>query len=391
MAFDFPASPTNGQVYAPSGGPAYQWDGEKWKGGQPSGPQTEQYFDLTGKTSIDLTVPSWAKACKLTGIAFCPTGTQVALQMSADGTTFFTGATDYTSTGPILNTGTSAYQAYGTSTAASAVLTLTSTSVALPHLFTTDLNVERPSTAQQFASKTDGKSHDSNAATGYRSWLSLAALGIALTTSLRLAKLRISNGGGVFTGGSLHVQWLGDAAQVPISNAIPDAPQNGKPWVRRNGVWIPQTGVVQQKVFFDSTDFSRAATTEAVMSVPQTFTPLYPDSTVIFEWVSYATITTTASIDDLRGRLYGKFFDGAVYASAIGNVIMGHVNFGTAANSSVFYGSWLSPPVDVSACRRPPGDTLPGAITIRLYGMADYASVTLDSYDCTMRFTEILN
>jgi hypothetical protein len=40
----------------------------------------------------------------------------------------------------------------------------------------------------------------------------------------------------------------------------------------------------------------------------------------------------------------------------------------------------------VSACRRADG----GQIQIRLYGMADYPSVTLDAYDCTMRFTEFL-
>ena len=32
MAFNFPASPTVGQQYAPlgPGGPTYRWDGEKW-------------------------------------------------------------------------------------------------------------------------------------------------------------------------------------------------------------------------------------------------------------------------------------------------------------------------------------------------------------------------
>lgn len=30
MAFDFPASPSVGQTYAPSGGPLYTWDGVKW-------------------------------------------------------------------------------------------------------------------------------------------------------------------------------------------------------------------------------------------------------------------------------------------------------------------------------------------------------------------------
>jgi hypothetical protein len=31
MAYDFPASPTSGQTYTPSGGPTYTWDGTVWK------------------------------------------------------------------------------------------------------------------------------------------------------------------------------------------------------------------------------------------------------------------------------------------------------------------------------------------------------------------------
>src|SRR5262252_2198619 len=31
MAFDFPASPTVGQQFTPSGGPTWQWDGITWK------------------------------------------------------------------------------------------------------------------------------------------------------------------------------------------------------------------------------------------------------------------------------------------------------------------------------------------------------------------------
>jgi len=31
MAFDFPATPAPGAIYTPTGGPSYQWDGEKWK------------------------------------------------------------------------------------------------------------------------------------------------------------------------------------------------------------------------------------------------------------------------------------------------------------------------------------------------------------------------
>jgi hypothetical protein len=30
MAFDFPNAPTVGQIFSPSGGPTYKWDGAKW-------------------------------------------------------------------------------------------------------------------------------------------------------------------------------------------------------------------------------------------------------------------------------------------------------------------------------------------------------------------------
>jgi hypothetical protein len=31
MAYDFPASPSVGTIFAPAGGPSYQWDGTVWK------------------------------------------------------------------------------------------------------------------------------------------------------------------------------------------------------------------------------------------------------------------------------------------------------------------------------------------------------------------------
>jgi hypothetical protein len=396
VAFDFPASPSQGQVYAPTGGPAYQWDGEKWKGGQPSGPQTEQFFNLEGLSTLDIVVPSWAKMVELKGVIFTTSGTPAAaLRISTDGTTFLAGASDYTIGGAEHASGSVGYSS--TAFAAASAMQFSGGAefaAGQPNNFEGVLSLSRIA-GQQFHMRSYSKFYASASTHLYRTAWFTSFSSAGGTPPMTIKALRFMNGTTtpfVMAANSwLRVKWLGDAAQVPISNAIADAPSDGKPWVRRNGLWVKQTGVVQQKVFYDSTDFSRAATTEAVMSVGQSFQPLYPDSKVFWEWSGYATLTTTAAIDDLRGRLYGKYYDGTIYAASplLGLLINGHVNMGGTALSSVFYGFWAGSPVDVSAYRRP-DVSLPGAITIRLYGMADYASVTLDSYDCTMKFTEVL-
>ena len=45
MPFDFPTSPTSGQVYTPAGGPSFSWDGTAWKGTSSGMPVTVYVSD----------------------------------------------------------------------------------------------------------------------------------------------------------------------------------------------------------------------------------------------------------------------------------------------------------------------------------------------------------
>ena len=57
MAYDFPASPTVGQTFSPSGGPVYTWDGEKWTTvGGAIGGKKPVYSDGTQAMEAQLTV-----------------------------------------------------------------------------------------------------------------------------------------------------------------------------------------------------------------------------------------------------------------------------------------------------------------------------------------------
>jgi hypothetical protein len=388
--FDFPNSPANGDVYRPTGGPAYQWDGEKWKGGQPSGPQKELVIDLTGKTTIEVVVPTWAKSCIIDGVLWpANTSSFTLVQLSTDGTNFHAG-TNYALVGGIVHNVQGGYTTQALVSGPGIYLDYPNSNLLIAHTFACHLNLEAAISGQLISARSEAQSYGANGGMQII-WEGYLNVGVA---PARVQKLKFTSQSGVYPIGSyLHITWIGDAAQVPISNAIPDAPMDGKPWVRRNGLWVKQTGVVQQKVFYDSSDFSRAVVSEAAMSALQTFTPLYPDSKVYWEWSSYATLTTTAAIDDIRGRLYGKWYNGTSYqAVLLGTLVNGHVNFGGTALSSVFYGYWGGGPVDVSAYVATTGsDPLYlNKITIKLHGNPDYASVTLDTYDCTMKFTEIL-
>src|SRR4051794_14127078 len=104
--FDFPTSPATGTI---SNG--YQWDGEKWLGGSGAAtPVTEQHFDVSGLVTLNIPIPSWAKAAQLIGSCFVGVaGGYVTLRVSDDGTTFKAGASDYAATGPIHFSGSTGY------------------------------------------------------------------------------------------------------------------------------------------------------------------------------------------------------------------------------------------------------------------------------------------
>ena len=82
MGYNFPANPSNGQVYGP-----YTFDGDAWVGGLAVGPQQDQrelFVDLAGLASKDILVPSWAKGVEILASVFLLAGTAApVLQVSA--------------------------------------------------------------------------------------------------------------------------------------------------------------------------------------------------------------------------------------------------------------------------------------------------------------------
>jgi len=224
--FDFPANPSIGDT---SNG--YMFDGVGWAGGGPTvaAPVTEQFFDLSGKTLQDIPVPSWAKSVQLIGASLQSNGTYYPMvQVSADGTTFFTGATAYTYGGSVINSG-SAGTTPATSDAPGLALSFVgdNSATGFPHLFTAELELSRPSTAATFTHKSYGKSYDSAATLNYRSCFIHGYVKQATTTALAIKALRVTTSGfgaGVtFTAGSyVKVAWLGNnsLAQAPAAGTV---------------------------------------------------------------------------------------------------------------------------------------------------------------------------
>jgi hypothetical protein len=163
MAFDFPASPSTGTLYQPTGGPTYRYNGSVWsviagqfQGAMPSdaapsnpvpgqlwwesdtgalfiyyddgntqqwvqisGPQPmppndgneyvmrngvwrlkSQTYDLAGKGTQDIVVPAWGPSeARISAYFYSSAGVTALMRISADGTTFEAGATNYSAGG----------------------------------------------------------------------------------------------------------------------------------------------------------------------------------------------------------------------------------------------------------------------------------------------------
>ncbi len=233
--FDFPASPAIGDV---SNG--YMWNGVGWAGGPIVATPQEQFFNIpAGATFFDIAVPTWATAVQLIGSVFTTNvSCNIMMRVSADGTTFFSGASDYTTGGPVHNTGSSAYTTVAA--AASAFLYLSAGADQghlVPHSFTAEMNLTRPSTAVPFQQKAYAKNYDIAAATVHRTFWHQGWLGAAVTAALSLKAIRIYVTAGTMAAGSwVKANWLG--ADVPQTNGlIPEAPLDGNEYVRVGGAW----------------------------------------------------------------------------------------------------------------------------------------------------------
>lgn len=240
MAFDFPASPTTGQVYTQNGA-AWQWDGARWIGGAPmmSRDQDEQFFDLSGKTQQDVMVPTWAKGVEIIASIVLPTNSALVARVSADGTTFPSGASDYANANPYhVSLPSSLFSSTPQGNSPYLVLGLGGNSGAIPQQVDAFLTLERRLTSEGFTARAYARSLDSTSGSTTNWNLSWVA-GTTLGSSLRIAALRffVASGAAMGNGSFLKLKWIGDLAQVPTGNAISDAPSDGGEYVRVNGVW----------------------------------------------------------------------------------------------------------------------------------------------------------
>jgi hypothetical protein len=221
----------------------WAWDGEKWKGGAIAGPQKEQFLDLSGLTQKDITVPTWAKGCKITlavTAALAGTGA-IYVRASVDGTTFLSGASDYVIAAPYHlageASGSTGFHTQAQVNVSSWPLTYGTDNVSLAQIATVDLTLVRATTSDVFTFAAKGTGLHNTSAIGFattwhQGYLSAAASGSALTIkALRFITVQAD------PGSYIHIKWLGDDAQIPTQNAIPDAPSDGGEYVRVNGVW----------------------------------------------------------------------------------------------------------------------------------------------------------
>lgn len=212
MGYVFPASPLIGDSAN-----GYTWNGQGWAGGQNvSISQVEQFFDLAGLASKDITVPTWARGVQITGAIYGTTGP--GLRISLDGTTFLAGASDYYNQGP-------GHQALAgtpyTTTAPVAGSTMYLSAggdeVRIPHQFEAFMNLTRPASTDFLGHlEIYTKSAMVSGSAGPRTWWgqSYAALG-ATGSSLAIKALRFLPGSGNFGAGSYaRVSWVGDTSSV---------------------------------------------------------------------------------------------------------------------------------------------------------------------------------
>jgi len=222
MAMDFPASPTNGQVFT-SGGIAYTWNGYAWVGGgipaagadAPS--DGNEYVRVNGAwrmvkqtllpasgTSIDVAVPSWASMVDINGAVFCATASTMNMQISMDGTTFITTGYGIAHPYQVGNPGTFGAVAL-TPNQTAFILTLNGDAPTIPLVFQTKMNVARDVTTQQIVHKTYSNTYN-NAQQFTTGW---ATGNVIPASGLRVAALRFLTNGATFAPtGQIHCRWL---------------------------------------------------------------------------------------------------------------------------------------------------------------------------------------
>lgn len=236
--FDFPNSPALNDVYSAQG-VAWQYDGEKWKGGLPATQSDTQWIDMSGKSQVDLVVPTWARLVQLDGSVFqAAANAQIGVQISTDGSTFYTA--NYAVGGPYHESagGASAYKTQAQVTSASMVLGWGVDNLAVATNFNGLLNLTISAPGSQiYSMRATSTSYIASGGLRTQSILSYYNA-TPSAASVKLIRLINTGAGGAYLAPSyVKVTWLGDLNALPQSGAIVDAPSDGAEYVRINGVW----------------------------------------------------------------------------------------------------------------------------------------------------------
>ena len=227
MSYNFPNGPTVGQLFTPAGGPIYTWDGVAWGVSDPGSAPADgneyamvngvwrlksQSFDLAGKASQDVTVPEWGPSAvqlKMHGLPVSA-GTPITsyLRGSADGTTFLSGATDYSQGGFYHCTGTLAFQPSGWAATSALSLAHTSDNINIGNRAEATLQLVRPSTTVGgFSSRVRGESYNS-AATHLLTTFMYGGYAVGASWGLTIKAIRVLTSPNTYASGRLIVEWL---------------------------------------------------------------------------------------------------------------------------------------------------------------------------------------
>lgn len=272
MSFDFPSSPTNGQQFTPPGGPTYVWQNPRWLlTGVPSGamisdtaPATpvigqtwwesdtgqlfvyysdgnsnqwvqvsgssipdapadgneyvrvngvwrlsKQNFDLAGLTTQDISVPAWGPIqVRLSVFIYVGSPSTLSIRVSQDGTTFPSGATDYSTAGFWHRSDNGALTNATNTNGNLWSIAGVSDHPAIPQQADTMITLVRSTTGQAFGFRTRGSGYNLAGGMQFQTYYYNGYTPGATWTALALKAIRLMSSVAPGVGSRLTVEWL---------------------------------------------------------------------------------------------------------------------------------------------------------------------------------------